>query len=198
GAVRPWRCASGSEGRTRTLGPRRVPGVDGEQYQVSVETTYDAYGRITSRTGASGATTSIDYVPDTGPTTEVVTTNPLGHTSTTELEPAWGEPLVETGPNGERSEAAYDPLGRLVKAWLPGQDRAKGDPANVEYEYHYRTDAATDRPWPCPVRVATPSPADPKGRMRPRCARRSGPSRPGVLPTPVPVRSWRCVREGSS
>src|SRR5690606_39454195 len=83
------------------------------------------------------------YVPDTGPTTKVVTTNPLGHTSTTELEPAWGEPLDKTGPNGERSEAAYDPLGRLVKAWLPGQDRAKGDPANVEYEYHYRTDAAT-------------------------------------------------------
>ena len=114
--------------------PRRVQRWDGEQYQVSVETTYDAYGRITSRTDASGATTSIDYVPDTGPTTKVVTTNPLGHTSTTELEPAWGEPLVETGPNGERSEAAYDPLGRLVKAWLPGQDRAKGDPANVEYE----------------------------------------------------------------
>lgn len=116
---------------------------DGERYQVSAETTYDAYGRITSRTDASGATTSIDYVPDTGPTMQVVTTNPLGHTSTTELEAAWGEPLVETGPNGERSEAAYDPLGRLVKAWLPGQSRADNEAPNVKYEYYYRTDTAT-------------------------------------------------------
>ncbi len=123
--------------------PTLVERWDGTGYQLVTRTSYDAYGRTVERTDGAGAKASIEYSPATGPATKVTTTNALGHVSVDELAPEWGSPVAEVGPNGERTDAEYDPLGRLTKVWFPGQSKAAGDKPSVEYGYAYRTDAPT-------------------------------------------------------
>jgi RHS repeat-associated protein len=67
-------------------------------------------------------------------------TNPAGHVTTTTLESAWGTPAAVVDANGKRTDAAYDPMGRLLKVWLPGRDRAATP--NLEYTYIIRSDGA--------------------------------------------------------
>ena len=114
-------------------------------YQVVKESEYDAYGRTVSETDALGNVTETTYtsaVPG-GTATTVTTTNPLGHTETEHLDPARGLPLVEIDANNNRTDMAYDPLGRLTQVWTPDWKKADGvDPA-MRFEYHVSNDAPT-------------------------------------------------------
>ncbi|ALG10714.1 hypothetical protein AOZ06_30880 [Kibdelosporangium phytohabitans] len=100
---------------------------------------YDALGREIESTDVFGKKTTTKYESAAGgPVTKVTTTNALGHSASVELEPAWGEPTAETDTTGKRAESAYDPLGRVVKTWLPG--RARSQSPSTEHTYLIRTD----------------------------------------------------------
>jgi RHS repeat-associated protein len=106
------------------------------------QAAYDAYGRVTDKWDALGAHTSIAYTPATGgPATQTVTTNPLGHASTTTLDPARELPVTTVDANGKVTSLAYDPLGRLTGVWLPGRPIASATP-NTSYAYLVRTNGA--------------------------------------------------------
>jgi YD repeat-containing protein len=84
------------------------------------ETTYDSYGRVTETKDALGRATRTEYFPETGRPTRMTVTNALEHTTTTLLDVRRGQATTIQEPNGRKTELAYDPLGRLVKVWLPG------------------------------------------------------------------------------
>ncbi|MFV2112678.1 polymorphic toxin-type HINT domain-containing protein [Micromonospora sp. LOL_025] len=110
-------------------------------YAVTTRRRYDAQGRVTEAHDAAGRRTVTTYQADGGgPVTATTTANTLGHTTTTELEPAWGVATAEIDANGRRTDLAYDPLGRLTAAWLPGRSRAAGHTPTTEYRYLVRTD----------------------------------------------------------
>ncbi|WP_182875007.1 RHS repeat-associated core domain-containing protein [Microbispora sp. H10670] len=101
---------------------------------------YDAYGRVTDSWDVDGDHTTTAYTPATGgPVTRNTVTNPLGWTTVSDLEPAWGVTTGTTDANGRRTDVGYDALGRVTGVWLPG--RAKGtQPASTTYGYLIRTD----------------------------------------------------------
>ncbi|WP_188195970.1 polymorphic toxin-type HINT domain-containing protein [Nonomuraea sp. SYSU D8015] len=108
------------------------------RYVTVSRSVYDAYGRITEVYDAADQKTTTAYSPAAGgPVTKVTTTNPLGHTETTWLKPAWGAMSAQEDANGRRTELAYDPLGRLSKVWLPG--RSTAEEPNGEFSYTVRT-----------------------------------------------------------
>jgi RHS repeat-associated protein len=110
-------------------------------YVTTSVTAYDEHGRPIEAADALGRVTKTAYTPATaGPLTQLVITNPLGHVTTTALEPAWGLPTTVVDPNNRRTESAYDPLGRLVEAWLPSRLRATQG-GNAKFSYLIRKDA---------------------------------------------------------
>ncbi|MBB5867528.1 RHS repeat-associated protein [Allocatelliglobosispora scoriae] len=110
-------------------------------YELS-RSAYDALGRVVESWDPMNYRSATAYTPaTTGPVTQTVDTNPRGWTTTTTVEPALGLMTSTVDQNGRRTDLAYDGLGRLTSAWLPG--RVKGtDSANVVYEYLIRTDGA--------------------------------------------------------
>ncbi|MFJ3969193.1 RHS repeat domain-containing protein [Streptomyces parvus] len=98
---------------------------------------YDAYGRQTSATDASGADSKVEYTPGTGQAaTKTVTTNALGHATTVHTDPVRGVTTSTVDANGKRSDVDYDALGRVTKVWGPG--RSKADHPNApatQYSY---------------------------------------------------------------
>jgi RHS repeat-associated protein len=104
-------------------------------YIVGSRAAYDAYGRITDSWDVRGNDMKTAYTPASGgPVTKRTTTNALGWVSTADVEPAWGQPLSNTDQNGQRTDLAYDGLGRLTGVWLPG--RAKlNQTANLSFVY---------------------------------------------------------------
>ncbi|NUT23898.1 MAG: RHS repeat-associated core domain-containing protein [Hamadaea sp.] len=99
------------------------------------KSAYDAQGRVIDTWDVFGNHSSTAYTPTTGgPLTKTVTTNAAGHPITTDLDPAYGSPTSTTDANGNKTDQAYDPLGRLTGVWLPG--RVKGtDIANSAFTY---------------------------------------------------------------
>ncbi|MGZ0153539.1 RHS repeat-associated core domain-containing protein [Kribbella sp. WER1] len=112
------------------------------RYETVFTATYDEYGRRTSITNALNKTSRTSYEPAYGPTTKVIDTAPNGMVASDEYDPAWGAKIAATGPDGLRSEATLDPLGRTSKVWKPGHSKAT-TPADVEYEYLLRGDASS-------------------------------------------------------
>ncbi|WP_203787542.1 polymorphic toxin-type HINT domain-containing protein [Longispora fulva] len=113
----------------------------GPTYAVTAQNTHDDYGRTLTSINVDNKLTSTVYTPAAGgPLTQTVTTNPALHVDTIISDPAWGQPTATIDANGRRYDMEYDPLGRLIKGWLPG--RAKGtDSPNIQYAYTIRTNA---------------------------------------------------------
>ncbi|MBB4957722.1 RHS repeat domain-containing protein [Micromonospora polyrhachis] len=109
-------------------------------YVTTTRAGYDAYGRQIEAIDVQNRKTTTSYTPASGPVTRMTVTNPLGHTSSTDLDPAIGEELVVTDANGRRTRGTYDPLGRMAKVWEPG--RADNQSPTVEYGYVVRADGA--------------------------------------------------------
>ncbi|GAA3743651.1 RHS repeat domain-containing protein [Micromonospora maritima] len=104
---------------------------------------YDANGRVKFGTDALNHTTTTEYVPETaGPVTSTTVTNPKGHKTVTTFATAWNMPSQTVDPNGAKTALAYDGLGRLVKVWLPGRDRAT-QTSNLEFSYLVRNTKPT-------------------------------------------------------
>jgi RHS repeat-associated protein len=105
-------------------------------------TGYDANGRATSGFDALDRQTTTAYTPATGgPVTQTVSTNPVGWSTTTTVDPGTGKPTSVVDANGKRTDALYDPLGELLKVWLPGRDRNTQTPS-LEYAYTLRANGA--------------------------------------------------------
>ncbi|MEQ4301029.1 RHS repeat-associated core domain-containing protein [Plantactinospora sp. B6F1] len=111
-------------------------------YVTTMRASYDAHGRQIETIDVKGARTAMTFTPATGgPVTAATTTNPLGHVTSTTLEPAWGEDLVVTDPNGRRTVSQYDPLGRVTKMWGPDRNPATDTPT-AEFSYLIRNNGA--------------------------------------------------------
>ncbi|WP_426570360.1 hypothetical protein [Streptomyces canus] len=103
---------------------------------------YDQYGRALAAADTYGKITTTVYSPASGenPTTTTVT-NPLGHTTTTKLDPLRGQPTQVTDANGRITSTAYDGLGRTTKVWLPLRSATDfPNYPNYSYTYLIRTD----------------------------------------------------------
>lgn len=106
-------------------------------------TTYDAHGRTRTTTAEGGASTTNDYLPALdGPVTQTTVTNALDHRTVTTVDPAWGQSTAAVDANLKRTDLDYDPLGRLVAVWKPGEVKGT-DPAGATFSYHVRKNAAT-------------------------------------------------------
>ncbi|MFC6932244.1 hypothetical protein ACFQHO_19170 [Actinomadura yumaensis] len=118
------------------------------KYVPSAKTTFDAYGRPLTATTVDNttstpveATTTTTYVDTQGLTTKSTVTSPPAKrsdattalTTTTEYEPAWGQPTKETDAGGKSTVTAYDPLGRVHKIWSP--NRTLNQTPDREYQY---------------------------------------------------------------
>jgi RHS repeat-associated protein len=120
-----------------------------EKFQVPTsQATFDEYGRVRTATDSLGRTMTTTYTPATGgPTTQVTTGHPAvvidgrstSLTSTETLDPATGQTLAILDMSGLRTEATYDPLGRVTAVWKPGHSRTQGGPADATYAYTVNT-----------------------------------------------------------
>jgi RHS repeat-associated protein len=112
------------------------PGPSGITWLTVNRAAFDPNGRVTDSWNVRGNHSTTAYTPSGGaPVTRVTDTNSLGWTATVDYEPAWGQPLGSTDVNGLRTDATYDPLGRLTAVWLPNRSRARGDTASRTYTY---------------------------------------------------------------
>ncbi|SFB96790.1 ricin-type beta-trefoil lectin domain protein [Micromonospora sediminimaris] len=94
---------------------------DGSGFQNDGTTTFDAIGRVLTRTDPDNKVSRITYTPASGQAYAVSEENSLGHKQTRELDPGRAVTLKTTDPNNQVSHAEYDALGRLVKAWGAGR-----------------------------------------------------------------------------
>jgi len=194
---------------------------DGKPTFTRTESTYDAYGRVASesqvlteagKTRRITSTTSYTHQANGGPVATMTTKDPAGNTSTSAIDPAWGEPRTITDANGQVTTLRHDGLGRLVKVWLPGHSTSRAP--DTEYRYQVRNDAATTvetrklgpsgeptssfelydpllRPW----QTQTPAAGDQPGRLitnkvydsRGLAVRQSGPFYNSANPDDKPV-----------
>jgi RHS repeat-associated protein len=104
---------------------------------LTATSTFDKYGRVLSRTGARTGTTTISaYNTGSDPDDllrKVITTNPAGHTTLTELDVFRGQPERVTDANAKATTMAYDGLGRLVRVRYPRN--TADEPPSIEYRY---------------------------------------------------------------
>ncbi|WP_117211544.1 RHS repeat-associated core domain-containing protein [Allorhizocola rhizosphaerae] len=108
-------------------------------YETMGTAEFDAVGRPTKSVDALGRAMTTAYSA-----TQTVATNPLGHTLTTTLEPAWGLPTKTVDVNGHVTEATYDPLGRVTQVWLPNRTKDRfPDRGNAKFSYLLRNDGPT-------------------------------------------------------
>src|SRR5262249_12323157 len=104
-------------------------------YRQSARSSYDAYGRVLDAFDALDRKTTTAYEPPSGgPVVGTTSTNSLGWTATTVIDPAFGEPTRSTDVNGRNTDVTYDGLGRLLEVWMPG--RVKGtDSPSKQFSY---------------------------------------------------------------
>jgi len=83
--------------------------------------TMDEYGRVLTSTDADNRKTTTTYTPATGaaPTATTIT-DPMGHVSSSTLDPLRGLPLSTTDAAGYVTSGQYDALGRTTAEFLPG------------------------------------------------------------------------------
>ncbi|MEU2248786.1 RHS repeat-associated core domain-containing protein [Streptomyces sp. NPDC019224] len=116
----------------------------GTGYLTTATHTYDQHGRELTATDALGSITTTAYTPTTTEApTSVEVTNAANHETTTSYDPARGVATAEVDPNGKRTDATYDGLGRLLKVWQPGWAKADHETTpSVEYAYTISRTAA--------------------------------------------------------
>nr|CEL14161.1 FIG01288243: hypothetical protein [Kibdelosporangium sp. MJ126-NF4]CTQ88528.1 FIG01288243: hypothetical protein [Kibdelosporangium sp. MJ126-NF4] len=106
-------------------------------YVTTTRAKHDVYGRPIEVYDAQNKKSTTTYAPATGPVTKVTVANSLGHTTVSEMDPAWGEETNVTHPGDRRSRTTYDALGRTLREWEPGTN-PDTRPADREYGYLFR------------------------------------------------------------
>ena len=103
-------------------------------YVTTSTSTFDQYGRVKSATDADNRTTATAYTPATGAEpTQTTMTDPMGHVTTTVLDPRRDLPTTVTDPAGYVTTKTYDALGRVTAQWDPGV--VTSGPASATYAY---------------------------------------------------------------
>jgi RHS repeat-associated protein len=110
-------------------------------YQDIAATTYDGYGRPLDAWDAKGNETQTAYTMANALTTGSTTTNALGQSTSTVLDPYRGAPISTTDPNGIQTLIHYDGLGRTIAVWDAG--RPATAKANAAYTYTMSDTAPT-------------------------------------------------------
>lgn len=111
-------------------------------YQTKSANVYDSYGRTTATYDALGDKTADAYTDTSyGTTTATSTTNALGQTQKTTVDPTRSMVTSATDANGITTTVHYDGLGRTTAVWYFG--RATSTPANEVYTYNLSQTAAT-------------------------------------------------------
>ncbi|MET9438116.1 polymorphic toxin-type HINT domain-containing protein [Streptomyces sp. NPDC006551] len=127
---------------------------DGTGFQTNGTTGFDAIGRVVRRTDPDQKSSTITFDPPTGQVFKVIERNSLLHEQIQELEPGRAVGLKTTDVNGRVSQAEYDPLGRLVKAW--GAGRTPSATAVPDFEAVYTIpEIKPDDPTRTPPYVTT-------------------------------------------
>ncbi|GAA0801694.1 RHS repeat-associated core domain-containing protein [Spirilliplanes yamanashiensis] len=122
-------------------------------YEKVSTSQYDRYGRLRYSWDAEDNRTETAYVPASGgPVIGMTVVNPLGHTVTSTVDPAWGLVTATTETNDQTTNLQYDGLGRLRKVWLAGRD-PKNDVPDIAHDYTIRTDG----PVAVTTRTLTPN-----------------------------------------
>ncbi len=105
-------------------------------YTVTSSTSYDTSGRVKTSTDAAGAITQFGYTQALarGPVTSTTVTNPLQQATVSTIDAARGSETSLVDANLKRTDATYDPLGRVLKAWMPGRAMATQTPS-LEFVY---------------------------------------------------------------
>ncbi|WP_338036525.1 RHS repeat domain-containing protein [Nocardiopsis alkaliphila] len=132
--------------QARPTETQRVADYDGDTpvYQTLTQSTFDEYGRALEVTDAEGNTTTTAYTSAVtgGPSALVTTTNALDHTSTVAYDER-SQPTAEIDANDNRTEMAYDPLGRMTDVWLADRPRDRDFSPSMRFEYHLSKDEPT-------------------------------------------------------
>ncbi|MFI1505639.1 polymorphic toxin-type HINT domain-containing protein [Streptomyces sp. NPDC020597] len=108
----------------------------GTGWQTNGTTEFDDVGRVTRMTDRDYKTAgTLTYKPNFGQVFQVVQSNAVGHSETRDVEPGRGTTLKTTDANNHVTQAEFDPLGRLLKAWAA--DRAPSDSAVPDFRAVY-------------------------------------------------------------
>ncbi|NUP43860.1 MAG: RHS repeat-associated core domain-containing protein, partial [Streptomyces sp.] len=110
-------------------------------YRTRSAQTYDSYGRPTDSYDALGHRTRSAYTMANGLSTKATVTDPLGHVTTTALDPLRGAVTSQTDANGITTTAHYDGLGRRTAVWDHG--RPTSAPADYTVDYQVSRTAPT-------------------------------------------------------
>ncbi len=115
------------------------------QYVTTDTSTYDMYGRVTSRTDALGHRTTTHYgavvAASPAPTRETDVTDALGTTTTTINSVAFDQPVKSIDGAGNTATLTYDPFGRLAQVWDP--TRPLTSSPSQKFGYSVSTTAAS-------------------------------------------------------
>ncbi|KPI12340.1 YD repeat protein [Actinobacteria bacterium OV450] len=111
----------------------------GTGWITTARTDYDALGRPVKVLDAAGNPVSTAYSPATGPAFSVTSTNALGHTTTSKLDPGRGTPVETTDANNRKVTTDYDALGRSTAVWTPSQ-KPGTDKAAFTFSYQIEVD----------------------------------------------------------
>ncbi|MER7467994.1 ricin-type beta-trefoil lectin domain protein [Streptomyces sp. NPDC097981] len=112
----------------------------GTSWITTTRTDYDDLGRPVKVLDAAGNPLTTAYTPATGPAFSVTSTNALGHTTTTKIEPGRGTPVETTDANGRKVTTEYDALGRTTAVYTPSQ-KPGTDKAAFTFSYQIKEDA---------------------------------------------------------
>ncbi|WP_328534757.1 RHS repeat-associated core domain-containing protein [Micromonospora zamorensis] len=138
-----WNVAPTKGTPTKTEDLDRLDGSKIIYLNTSETTALDAYSRPRTAKNALGYVTSTEYIDTDGITTQIKTINPLLHTSTVTLDPAFAVPTQMLDANDKRTELTYDAFGRMTAAWLPDRDKNQGASPNLKFGYRIRNDKTT-------------------------------------------------------
>ncbi|WP_345007041.1 RHS repeat-associated core domain-containing protein [Dactylosporangium siamense] len=116
-----------------------VPASPVLSWQNSTNTGYDSYGRVVwtrDPMNDNAHKTTTQYTPAAdAPVTQTLVTNPLGHQTTTTIDPSHGLPTLIDDANHKKTNASYDALGRLTDVWL--DNRLTTNTPNLHYNYQF-------------------------------------------------------------
>ncbi|WP_344462360.1 HNH/ENDO VII family nuclease [Kitasatospora kazusensis] len=126
-------------------------------YRTMQAVTHDQYGRAIDTASLAGTSAKTAYLPDHGILpTSVMSTNALGWTQTTTLDPARSLALKSLDANNRVTAATYDALGRHTQVWTPGRDQATQTPDKTfSYAIHGTRPTPTTAPDPSSVTTQT-------------------------------------------
>ncbi|WP_327350273.1 RHS repeat-associated core domain-containing protein [Streptomyces sp. NBC_01304] len=115
-------------------------------WQKTATTSYDSLGRPLLVKDTDGKkVTDTTYTPAaSGPLTSSTVANIKGHTATTDVDFATGNPVKAKDANDKITETEYDSLGRVTGIWLPNRSKVLKKSAN--YVFGYKVQSA-DMSW---------------------------------------------------